>query len=460
MDRELRTTIAVVSTTAILLFALSVSLWPFIESVSSSVGGWLGLLFWISLTLLASAYPVEAPRGASVSVSTAPILAAAFLGGPTFGAVVALVGTLELREVRGQVPWYGVLYNHLAFLHPTVLAGIVFILVAGNEPIGSVSGLMGALAGGAVFIATNVALAALVVSVRGKRSYWLVIAQEVRAFGLPWAGLTPIAWLMAVAYTLVGPLAAPVLALPLYATRSSYKAVVDMRLMFTQTVRALASAIDARDPSTKMHSDHVSEIAVDLGREMDLADDELDQLQWAGLLHDIGKIGIRDDVLLKPDRLTREERMLMNEHPAKGEEILQGVDRLARERPLIRHHHEWYNGSGYPDRLIGDEIPFLARVLHVADAFEAMTASRPYRPVPLTSSQALGELRRYAGIQFDPAVVKAFEKTKYASADEESDDGVPELPDVEATPVPLLGQVAAGRASGAIHSTSATATKP
>ena len=87
------------------------------------------------------------------------------------------------------------------------------------------------------------------------------------------------------------------------------------------------------------------------------------------------------------------------------------MTRLSRELPIIRHHHEWYNGSGYPDRLIGDEIPLLARILHVADAFEAMTAARPYRMTPLTTEQALGELRKYAGVQFDPKVVDAFVKT-------------------------------------------------
>ena len=143
-------------------------------------------------------------------------------------------------------------------------------------------------------------------------------------------GLTPIAWLMALAYVFVGPLVAPCSPLPLYTTRAAYKAVVDVRNMFTQTVRALASAIDARDPSTRRHSDHVSRIAVEIGQVMRLVESELEQLEWAGLLHDIGKIGIRDAVLLKPDRLTREERMLMNEHPVKGEEILKDVDQLAR----------------------------------------------------------------------------------------------------------------------------------
>jgi HD-GYP domain-containing protein (c-di-GMP phosphodiesterase class II) len=258
---------------------------------------------------------------------------------------------------------------------------------------------------------------------------------------------------MALAYAFVGPLVAPVFALPLYTTRAAYKAVVDLRNLFTQTVRALASAIDARDPSTKLHSEHVSSIAVEIGQAMGLSELELEQLEWAGLLHDIGKIGIRDSVLLKPDRLTREERMLMNEHPVKGEEILKDVDQLARERPLIRHHHEWFNGSGYPDRLVGEEIPLLARVLHVADAFEAMTAARPYRPVPLTTAKAIEELRRYSGIQFDPAVVEAFTRTKTAQAASRHHDE-PGLPEQRPSPIPLLGQVAAERAKGTLSASS------
>ena len=101
----------------------------------------------------------------------------------------------------------------------------------------------------------------------------------------------------------------------------------------------------------------------------------------------------------------------MNAHPVLGAQIIAPVTKLAPELPIIRHHHEWYNGSGYPDRLIGDEIPKLARILHVADAFEAMTAARPYRMTPLTPEQALGELRKFAGVQFDPVVVDAFVRT-------------------------------------------------
>jgi putative nucleotidyltransferase with HDIG domain len=299
-----------------------------------------------------------------------------------------------------------------------------------------------ALAGLGYFL-VNMSLSAAAVAVREGRSPIAVLVGDLRSFGLSLIGLAPLGWLMALAYTTVGPLVAVLFALPLYTTRASYQSVVEIRKMFTQTVRALASAIDARDPSTKQHSDHVSQIAVEIGHVMGVSEGQLEELEWGGLLHDIGKIGIRDAVLLKPGRLDKAERMLMNEHPEKGAEILKGVEKLAPEIPLIRHHHEWYNGSGYPDRLIGENIPFLARILHVADAFEAMTAVRPYRLRPMSASQAMEELRKYSGIQFDPVVVDAFAKTASAQG-----EPVPEV--VMEAPIPMLGQVAALRAKGTV----------
>jgi putative nucleotidyltransferase with HDIG domain len=136
-------------------------------------------------------------------------------------------------------------------------------------------------------------------------------------------------------------------ALPLYTTRTASQRLVEMRDMFTQTIGALAAAVDKRDPYTARHSENVKTIAVDIGRVMRVSDKELEALEWGGLLHDVGKIGVPDAVLLKQDRLNRDERMIMNSHPVLGAQIIAEVTRLAAELPIIRHHHEWYNGSGY-----------------------------------------------------------------------------------------------------------------
>jgi len=142
----------------------------------------------------------------------------------------------------------------------------------------------------------------------------------------------------------------------------------------------------------------------------------------------------------------------MNAHPVIGANIIAPVTKLAPELPIIRHHHEWYNGSGYPDRLMGDEIPVLARILHVADAFEAMTAARPYRMKPLTGEQAMAELRKFAGIQFDPAIVDSFTKTHWAAGI--NDPGRAQEP---RPPVPLLAQAAGRMAQAAQADAAATA---
>jgi putative nucleotidyltransferase with HDIG domain len=243
-------------------------------------------------------------------------------------------------------------------------------------------------------------------------------------------------------------------ALPLYTTRMASARFVEMRDMFTQTIGALAAAVDKRDPYTARHSLRVKEIAVDIGKVMRVNDGELEALEWGGLLHDVGKIGVPDSVLLKQDRLNREERMRMNSHPVLGAQIIAPVSKLAPELPIIRHHHEWYNGSGYPDRLIGDEIPKLARILHVADAFEAMTAARPYRMTPLTNEQALAELRKFAGVQFDPVVVDAFVKTLHATGI--PDPGRP----AEPRPIPLIAQAADRMTAARMETHAGTPSEP
>ena len=257
----------------------------------------------------------------------------------------------------------------------------------------------------------------------------------------------PLAWLMSQVYVLtgVGWWAILLVVLPVYLIRLSLGRYVEMREMFTQTVKSLAQAVDARSDWTSGHSQQVQVISVDIGRVMRRSEKELEALEWGGLLHDIGKIGVPDSVLDKPDRLTKEERAKMNAHPVIGANIIAPVTKLAPELPIIRHHHEWYNGSGYPDRLMGEEIPLLARILHVADAFEAMTSARPYRMKPLTGEQAMAELRKFSGVQFDPVIVDAFSKTHWAADINDPGRAMEPRP-----PVPLLAQAAGRRAQASI----------
>ncbi len=404
------------------------------DGSSNPLDLWIGIGFWTLMTLFAGALPVKMPRGSLVSVSMAPIIAAFSLGGPVAGGVVALVGSTELRELRGRIPWYGTAANHAGLVLPAVVGGLISELLRGSSQEASAT-FVSTVAGAAAFYLLNTGATSLIVAMRTGQSFLLVAVGDFQGTYVNSLALAPLAWLMAHMYS-VGWWASLLFAVPLYTTKVAYNRFVEMRDMFTQTIGALAEAVDKRDPFTSKHSQNVKLIAVDIGREMRVSAAELEALEWGGLLHDVGKIGVPDNVLLKSDRLTRDERMKMNAHPVLGAQIIAPVTKLAPELPIIRHHHEWYNGSGYPDRLIGDEIPKLARILHVADAFEAMTAARPYRMTPLTAEQALGELRKFAGIQFDPAVVDAFVRTPWVHG--VSDPGRREEP----RQIPLIGQAA------------------
>ncbi len=399
----------------------------------------VGIAFWTVMTLLASAFPVQMPRGSLINTSIATLVAALSLGGPTAAGWVALIGTTELRELSGRVPWYGTLANHAGLVLPAVVGGAVSSALAGSAGMDAppLWSFIASMAGASAFFALNVSFTSVTVALKSGQSMRVVVFGDLPTFFANWVALSPLAWLMAFATLRVGWWATLLFALPVWIMRGALDQIIEMREMFTQTVRSLAGAVDARDTFTAGHSRRVQQISVDIGRVLRLSESDLEALEWGGLLHDIGKIGVRDDVLNKPDKLTKEERALMNAHPVIGANIIAPVTKLAPELPLIRHHHEWFNGSGYPDRLIGDEIPRLARILHVADAFEAMTTARPYRMTPLTNDQAMDELRRFAGIQFDPAMVDAFARTHWAAG--ASDPGRPsEL----RPPVPLLAQAA------------------
>ncbi|HEY5618352.1 MAG TPA: HD domain-containing phosphohydrolase [Vicinamibacterales bacterium] len=188
--------------------------------------------------------------------------------------------------------------------------------------------------------------------------------------------------------------------------KSLTAAEAETRAAYVGAIRALAAALDARDPYTAGHSERVSELSVRIGQQMHLTDADLDVLRLGALLHDIGKIGLSDEVLRKPASLTAEEFEQIKRHPALGARILRLVPFLAPHLPIVELHHERPDGQGYPFGLRGDDIPLGARIVHVADAFDAMTSARAYRPAR-GALEAIAELRRLAGTQFDPASVDA-----------------------------------------------------
>ncbi|NLH49765.1 MAG: response regulator [Myxococcales bacterium] len=183
------------------------------------------------------------------------------------------------------------------------------------------------------------------------------------------------------------------------------------------TLRSLVSTLEAKDTYTQRHSDRVTKISLLVAKEVGCSKEELDILQFAGMLHDIGKIGISDAILQKKGRLTDEEYEIIKQHPVIGARILEPLGMLPHEKAIIRHHHERWDGKGYPDGLAGRDIPFLARIVSLADAYDAMTSDRVYRK-GLSHEVAVSEIKRNAWYQFDGNLSRAFLEMCERSGDE------------------------------------------
>jgi len=175
----------------------------------------------------------------------------------------------------------------------------------------------------------------------------------------------------------------------------------------TDFVTPLALALEARDKYTSGHSQRVSNIALMISRKLEIKQEHIKKIELAGLVHDIGKVGIKESVLTKQDKLTHEEYAHISAHSVIGENVLRSVIDDEEILKIVRNHHERYDGSGYPDGLSGGDIPLGARILAVADTYDAMTSDRPYRKA-LSHETAIAELKEQSGIQLDPAVVDVF----------------------------------------------------
>jgi HD-GYP domain-containing protein (c-di-GMP phosphodiesterase class II) len=181
----------------------------------------------------------------------------------------------------------------------------------------------------------------------------------------------------------------------------------ELRRSYIATVRALSNAVEARDAYTGKHAERVAAYGMELARCCGLAVEDSPQIEFGFLLHDVGKVAVPDAILFKSSSLTEEEYSLVRRHPVIGSEILRDIDFLGEGKLVVRHHHERWDGRGYPDGLEGDTIPLAARVFAVADALDALTTDRPYRPAS-SFADARREVLRGAGSQFDPVVVAAY----------------------------------------------------
>jgi len=401
--RETLTT-AYVALLAVLGVLLGWYIYQYTPSREASV--WLVAAF-IGLALIAEALPVRLPAGlGTVSVGFALIYAGVLLFGPRVGLLMGLLGTIDLGEMRTHVRAF--VFNRVQLGLAAGCAGVVYTFLGGSPGhFASATAISPMAIGGGTYFVVNSALATLYISIIKGQNPWSIWVKNLQWVAPHYIALVPLAFLIAVSYDSLGILGLTMFFLPLLVARYSLQRYMDMREVFLDTITSLAKALEAKDPYTKGHADRVSAFSVLIARKLGWSEQDVELIKFVGLLHDIGKIGIEDRILNKPGKFTEAEYVEMKRHPRIGARIIEDVKLLGTGAKWVEHHHEWHNGRGYPDGLKGDEIPMGARILAVADAFDAMISHRPYKR-SRTVEEARQEIRDFAGIQFDPAVAQAF----------------------------------------------------
>lgn len=356
--------------------------------------------------LVAEASPVQIPGGGYVTAGAALDFASIIILGPIYTAWLDLLSTLVIHGLILRKPLVRTLFNASQYCLTTFAAGYAYLAAGGRVGQLSIPGdVLGLLASAAVFFLTNSTLVSLILGVTQGPGPWVVWKRNYLAGLLHHVSFIALGALLALVFFSAGPWGVLLLCIPLLVARHSFKLYVEIREDLKDFVRALSEVLEEVDPYTRQHSRRVAHYAVRIARELRRPEREVEEIEYAALVHDLGKIGPQHQhILRKSGRLSHEEQRTMRAHPAAGAEIVKKVRALRRAAEIVRSHHERPDGLGYPFGLQSDDVPFGARVLNVADAFDAMTSDRPYRRA-LSVEAALEELQVGAGTQFDRQVV-------------------------------------------------------
>ncbi len=398
----------------------------------------IGLLAVIALVSVGEALALELDDGSSgsISVSAVGALAGASLFGPRAALALAVaICVVQWSAQRQQI--HRVLFNIGTLALSSLAASGIFMLGFGGA-LGELITVGAGIVAGGLYFAVNTGLLSVALAVEGRENVWRVWHERFLWLAPHYFVYGFIGGVIAIGYHATGLYALAVFAVPLLLMRKTQEAYLShtrrsaqklrqaaetihtqnvsleqanrlLKERSTAAMESLSATVDARDAYTAGHSRRVQQLALAIGRELNLSQVELDLLGHAALFHDIGKLAIPDSILLKPASLTEEEWALMQRHADEGARIIDRLGFLGDAVPAIRHHHERFDGTGYPDRLRHDEIPLGARIIHVADALDSMLTTRIYRAArPL--EEALSELRSAAGTQFCPRCVGALER--------------------------------------------------
>jgi len=418
---EIGSRTALLITVAAVTAALAVSLAA--PSAAHQIGAHpVAAATFLVLTLVLQLFSVEVYGKGSIGVSGIAILAAGFALGPGVAMLLAVLTAVTQWARRRGLLHRAIFDAANLALASGASAGVYLLLThAGGSPL---IRLAGAAVAGCVYTAMNNGLLCLAMALSESAPFGKVWRERFHWARFHFLAYGPLASALTIAYEKMGLTGVVAFALPpvlmavsvrqyLARTREAVEEVREanqqMSRAHRETIAALSRSMEAKDFATGGHTERVAEIATALARRLGYAGDDLDAIEIGALLHDIGKIGVPEHILHKPGPLDADELQVMKRHPVISEFILADIELHPFVREIARSSHERIDGTGYPDGLAGDEIPLPARIVFVADAFDAITSDRPYRSAESVEA-ALAELRRHAGTQFCPRVVDALER--------------------------------------------------
>jgi putative nucleotidyltransferase with HDIG domain len=390
------------------IIGLAIALFIYlVPSLYLTADRWLILTFFIILSTITEFMPVELPLGGSVTIGFPIDFVVILVYGPAYAIFITFFGDILGDVFNRKTIWYKTLFNASQYALSAGVAGIVYQKLGGVVGLVNISSyIIPAAICAIVYYLINSSLFMIVISLAEGVPILSVWKNRIRGIIATYIALAPIGFVMVMVYVNIGIWGIILFFFPLILARRSFELYTRMRKIYLDTIRTLAAAIDAKDPYTKGHSERVAKIAVVLATELNLSDRDIENIEYAALLHDIGKIGIDDRILGKSSKLSNEEFKKIKEHPIVGAKIIEPVDFLKNSYKTIYHHHEKYNGGGYPDGLKEKDIPLCARIIGVADAYDAMGSDRPYRR-KLSKEKILKEFTEQSGKQFDPQIVNA-----------------------------------------------------
>jgi putative nucleotidyltransferase with HDIG domain len=371
-------------------------------------------LILLALTFLSSLSPIKTRSGASVTVGLAPLFGALLVLPPWAMMWVAALGTMDERLPGKRIPWTRFVFSRGMFaivygLPSLALAALKLVPLPANLPVAwylSQPFIVVAV------VALNFFLVAGFFTLLDGSSFWHLVKNAISGSWLTYIALPIIGYLIVV--FLLQPMPVRLVVFLLYGPLLVYRTSLQKQNRLDQWLRdsfiMQSRVVDKRDGQTFGHSQRVGELCETIARMMHLSEDECNTIRVGGILHDLGKIAIPDSILLKPGKLTPEEYEIIKTHPVEGAQILAEHPEQKNVSEIVMHHHERWDGKGYPDGLEGEGIPLGSRIVNACDAFDTITQARVFRPTVKTPAEAIRELRQLAGTWYDPAVITALEK--------------------------------------------------